>query len=107
MADHEARFKELLALEENWDSYRGRPIDPATVERARPFVNWLEAMGCTPWICPLSDGGLNIERAGKDDYCVEVTPSGRITLYFDEMAAGHAESILQHALDITALRPTA
>lgn len=103
---HEARFAELLALEENWNSYRARRVKPATVDAARPFVNWLEAMGCTPWVCPLSDGGLNIERAGVDDYTVEVCPSGALTLHFDELTAEQAGTILQHAFNMGALKRT-
>ena len=36
--DHEQRIAELLALEKGWNSYGADPINPAAVERMRPFL---------------------------------------------------------------------
>ena len=58
-------FQRLLALPDNWDSYGAPKIDPATVERARA---WLDGGN----VVPCSDGGVQLEwhSEGVD---VEVT----------------------------------
>lgn len=88
MSDQNAdeRLTELLALEENWNSYRGRPVDKAVAERVRSFFPLVDKLGLNPWICPLSDGGLQIERAGRDDYSVEFAPDGMASVYFDGLS---------------------
>ena len=84
--DMDERLAELLALEENWDGYRGRPIDRACAERVRALFPLIAKLGLSPWICPMSDGGLQIERAGTDDYSVEFAPDGTASVYFDGLS---------------------
>jgi hypothetical protein len=74
------RLAELLALEENWNSYQGRPVDRAVAERVRAVFPLLAELGLDPWISPLSDGSLQIERAGTDDYAVEFHCDGTASI---------------------------
>jgi hypothetical protein len=97
------RLAELLALEENWNSYRGRPIDRAVAERVRAFFPLVAKLGLDPWICPLSDGSLQIERAGTDDYCIEFRPDGSASVYFDGLSDKDALGLVGLFAQIKAL----
>jgi len=93
----EDRIAKLLALEEGWDSYRGRPIDPMCIERARPFLKLLGEYGMSPWITPLSDGGVLIERAVTDDYQIEFKTDGTAAFCCDGINDHAAMDILMQA----------
>jgi hypothetical protein len=97
------RLAELLALEENWNSYRGRPVDRAVAERVRAFFPLVAKLGLDPWICPLSDGSLQIERAGTDDYCIEFRPDGSASVYCDGLSDRDALGLLSMFAQLKAL----
>ncbi len=64
-----ARFAELLALEQGWNSHGGRPIDPANVSIAGRFLaTVMDPSTPAPIIVPTGGGGLQLEwhRAGLD-----------------------------------------
>lgn len=50
----------LAALEENWDSYGARPIDPRCIEYALFFIQTMPPGTWTP--VPCSDGSIQLER---------------------------------------------
>lgn len=80
---------ELLALPENWNSYRARPVDPRAVERALELL-WaiMPEDGPLPVIVPTHGGGIQLEwhRTGAD-LEVEVTPGGSAHVYFEDPEA--------------------
>jgi hypothetical protein len=88
------RLEELLALQENWNSYRALPIDRTVAERVRRFFPLAERLGLSPWICPVSDGGLNVERAGIDDWSAEFSPNGTASVYFDGLSDSDALALV-------------
>lgn len=89
------RLAELLALEAGWNGYRAPPIDRACAERVRAFFPLAAELGLQPWVCPLNDGGLQIERTGPDDWCVEFHPDGTASLNLDVPTDADAASLLR------------
>lgn len=56
----------LAKLEENWDSYGAKPIDPNVLEHAN-YILWAMPSWWTP--VPCSDGSIQLERhAGGMDF---------------------------------------
>jgi hypothetical protein len=97
------RLAELLALRENWNSYHARPIDPGCAERVRAMFPLLEKLGLNPWISPLSDGSLQIERAGTDDYCIEFNRDGTASVSFDGVTDADALGFVSQFAMVSAL----
>lgn len=57
-----ARIRELLELEQGWDTYDGEPIDPTTAGYALKLLSRVRtAMTPEPVVVPLSNGGLQFE----------------------------------------------
>jgi hypothetical protein len=62
-------FADLLTLPANWDSYRAKPIDEPTVQKALELLDLLLGNNSpAPSVVPLASGGLQVEwhRAGQD-----------------------------------------
>lgn len=84
------RVSQLGDLEEGWDSYGARPVDPeaaaATVEF---FFNFFGQATPQPAIVPTSRGGIQLEwhRAGAD-LEVEIESPARLRVFFEEEGAG-------------------
>jgi len=92
---HEQRIEALAALEDGWNSYRAPPIDRGCLERVRPFVAFLEDFGGSPWITPMSCGGVAVERCCPDDYMVEIETGGTVNLSFMDLSDADAFRLLQ------------
>ena len=88
------RLAELLALENNWDSYGARTI---SVDLARTALDLLEFLMSSsvplPDIVPTSSGGLQLEwHIGSRHFEVEiVTPALSIAYYLDAEVEGDEE----------------
>ena len=75
----------LSQIQENWDSYNGKPPAPKAINtaieliEALPFEN--EDMPI-PSVVPTSEGGLQIEWSGEErELEVEIRPSGPIEIF--------------------------
>lgn len=75
-----AEIAQLERLEENWDSYGSRPIQPAAVNGAIRFIFAIPAkLVPAPHISPIPGGGIGFHwRMAGRDLEIEVTPSGTI-----------------------------
>jgi hypothetical protein len=73
---------ELRVLQENWDTFGGRPIAEEAIATAKALR-----------YVPLVDGGLQIELyAGLVELEIEVNPEGVVTSIFWELARNPKES---------------
>lgn len=99
----EARLTELLALEENWNSYHAKPIAPACAERVRKFYPLMETLGLQPWVTPDVHGGLTIECGRTDDYSIEFDPDGTVAVWFDGLSDADAWAFVGLFAQLTAL----
>lgn len=107
MTRADERLAELLALEDGWNSYGSPAVDRAVAERVRAIFPLAAKLDLSPWICPLSDGSLQIERAGTDDYCVEFHRDGTASVYFDGLTDKDALGFLSQFALVTALNRAA
>jgi hypothetical protein len=65
-------FADLITLEPNWDSYRGKAIEGAVINRAMTLLDaLLKPASPPPSIVPLSSGGLQVEWH-RDDRDLEI-----------------------------------
>lgn len=85
------RFDQLASLEEDWDGYRARSIDPLALRRAEQIVQ--AALGerlPSPDILPIPDGGVQLEwTAGPVELELEVQPGlGAVVFVCDDDASG-------------------
>jgi hypothetical protein len=56
------KISELAQLEENWDTYNSRPIQPAAIEQASGALDFLSSIDLPPpQIFPVPGGGLQLE----------------------------------------------
>lgn len=63
-----ADFEKLRELKEGWDSYGGKPIDPACIAKAKDL--YFQMYG--DWsVVPCSDGSVQLEQH-KDGLDIEV-----------------------------------
>jgi hypothetical protein len=81
-----ARFRELLTLDEGWDTYGSPPIDRNMVDQA-VVCAWALGRNITaaPWIVPTSVGGVQLEWHG-DERTIEITfnPRQQPNLYIED-----------------------
>ena len=80
----DARIAKLSKLEENWNGYHAKPIDPATLERAKPFALALIEAGEPQFICPQSDGGVDVSD-NDTHISFELRPDGTATLLLENL----------------------
>ncbi|MGA2254556.1 MAG: hypothetical protein ABSG53_07845 [Thermoguttaceae bacterium] len=79
-----AEISELVKLEESWDSYGARPIDPHCVEAtANLFLPIFNSDTPRPSVVPINRGGIQLEwhRAGTD-LEIEIEPPERLHVFF-------------------------
>ncbi|MHB1034035.1 MAG: hypothetical protein ACYC35_11660 [Pirellulales bacterium] len=84
------RITELGNLEENWDSYGARPIDPrCAVATADLLLSLLDATTPKPFIVPTTRGGIQLEwhRAGAD-LEIRIESPARWNVYFEDQREG-------------------
>jgi hypothetical protein len=83
------RLQQLAALEENWDSYGARPLDPAALRTAQEIIEQaLTWPAPAPRIFPVPDGGIQLEwRAGPVELELEIEPTGSAVFVCDDAAA--------------------
>lgn len=85
-----AEIAELGQLNENWDSYGARRIDPRCVEAA---VNLLHAVldvaTPRPTVVPTSRGGVQLEwHRGGIDLEIEIQSPARMNVFFEDEQEG-------------------
>ena len=80
-----ARINKLLRLESDWNGYGALPIDHEVVERVQGFLSRLEEDQLPGFICPTSDGGIQIEYGNIMAYHnyleIEFLPNGLLEFY--------------------------
>lgn len=70
------RLNSLLQLPDNWNGYGERAVTPAAVAAALKLLGG-NLSAPTPWVVPLSSGGLQIEwHADTIDLEIEIPSSG-------------------------------
>ncbi len=69
---------ELSLLENNWNSYGGKPITKLALVRADLLLKALQAIQAVePFICPCNDGGIQLEwHRNGFDIEIEIAPDG-------------------------------
>jgi hypothetical protein len=83
MGNFDQKIKGLLDpihnLEDDWDSYGGKPVTLAALETAYNFLNLLfELRFPTPTIVPTSNGGLVLEWTKPDfELSFDIAPNGK------------------------------
>jgi hypothetical protein len=81
-------LRELLLLEENWNSYGAKRVAPAAIVAALVLVD--RTMGSTtpaPAVVPTVRGGVQLEwHVGSADLEVAVSPEGRYSVFFADAA---------------------
>jgi len=84
------RISDLGSLEEGWDSYGARPVDPQCAVAAVDFLlTMLDATTPTPSIVPTKRGGIQLEwhRAGAD-LEIEIESPARLHVFFEDQQTG-------------------
>ena len=82
-------------LEENWDSYGARPIDPRCAETTTNLLlSVLDSGTPKPSVVPTSRGGIQLEwhRAGVD-LEIEIESPDRVNVFFEDHREGTEEEI--------------
>ncbi len=82
-------------LEENWDSYGARPIDPRCAEATTNLLlSVLDPGTPKPCVVPTNRGGIQLEwhRAGVD-LEVEIESPAQVHVFFEDHRAGTEEEI--------------
>ncbi len=85
-----AKISELGNLEENWDSYGARPIDPrCALATTRLLLSLLDSRTPKPCVVPTARGGIQLEwhRAGAD-LEVRIESPTRCEVYFEDHREG-------------------
>lgn len=79
----EERFTALFKLEQGWDSYNARPIDPMLVEDGLRIAALALAAGrLLPIVVPTVAGGVQLEwHAVDEDLEIEVVSPGRYRVF--------------------------
>lgn len=85
-----ARLRELLQLEDGWDSYGARALQRYLVEAGLRFVEpLLSADVDAPHLVPTSRGGIQFEwHVGNRELEIEVVGSDRFELFFEDEDTG-------------------
>jgi hypothetical protein len=84
---------ELLALEEDWDSYGANRISPKACERTLALLDAIMTDDtAAPQVAPLSCGGIQLEWH-QDGYDIEIgiQDEGQPSVYCDEPGAQEGE----------------
>ncbi len=80
---------ELLALPENWDSYRGARVNQKAAQTSLEVLMALGNAIATPKIVPTPGGGVQLEwRKDRFELEIEVTPVGRLLVGLDDPDGG-------------------
>lgn len=90
-----ARISELGELEDDWDSYGARPVDPHCAAAAADLLlSFLGPSAPKPSIVPTSRGGIQLEwhRAGAD-LEIEIESPARFYVSFEDERAGEEKEI--------------
>jgi hypothetical protein len=78
------QLHELLGLQEGWNSYGARQIDPEAVEAALKILVLANWRGPLPRVSPTPRGGVEIEWGGDEDGVeIECRPDGSVTALVD------------------------
>jgi hypothetical protein len=79
------QLERLANLEENWDSYGGRPVSPRAVWRSvELIVRILESNADAPSIVPTSEGGIQLEwHPTEADLELIIHPDGTVDAYLE------------------------
>lgn len=74
------KLKGLARLEENWDSYGSRPINPCAYERAAEILKHTASCGmAVPDIFPVSGGGVQLEwENARHELEIGILPNGEM-----------------------------
>ena len=80
----------FVELENNWDSYGGRPVHESVAQAAADLLSRLaRPFTAEPTVVPTSGGGIQIEwRTSKVDLEIEFASAGRISALFENRATG-------------------
>ena len=90
-----AKISELGNLEEGWDSYGARPVDPQCAVAAVEFLLYvLDASLPKPSIVPTNRGGIQLEwhRAGAD-LEIEIESPTRLHVFFEDEQDGREDEV--------------
>jgi hypothetical protein len=81
---------QLLVLPPNWDSYGGRPVDPANVWAVWELLkNIMTDAFPIPSIVPTSQGGVQVEwHVGNVNLEIESRTPGRFFVSFEDARTG-------------------
>ena len=90
-----AEIGELGRLEENWDSYGGKRVDPCCIEAAVSLLrSVLDAATSKPSVVPTSRGGIQLEwHRGGIDLEVEIESPPRMNVSFADEQEGVQEEL--------------
>lgn len=82
----------LMALEENWDSYGGRALLPATARQALQLLARLCDLGLpAPRLVPTAPGGVQFEWDVEGvELELELAPGGAMMAIFDDRDRGES-----------------
>jgi len=89
------KISELGELEEGWDSYGARPVDPRCAAATAEFVlNLLDGNTPKPAIVPTARGGIQLEwhRAGAD-LEIEIESPAKFHVFFEDEQTGEEREI--------------
>jgi len=84
------KISELGDLDEDWDSYGARPIDPrCAMTAAEIILNLMDSETPAPAIVPTSGGGIQMEwhRAGAD-LEIEIQSPTKVEVFFEDERTG-------------------
>jgi hypothetical protein len=81
---------ELGRLEENWDSYGARRIDPHCIEAAANLLRAvMNAATPMPSVVPTNRGGIQLEwHRGGIDLEIEIESPTRMNVFFEDEREG-------------------
>ena len=88
-------ISELGDLEENWNSYGGRPVDPQCAVKTIIFLlSMLDADTPMPIIVPTNRGGIQLEwhRSGVD-LEIEIESISRLHVFFADEESGEESEV--------------
>ena len=67
------RLESFKELEENWDSYGGKPISPAAIATAEKMLKGF-------FVCPISDGTIAISF-GDEEWTFKIDEGGDVYVH--------------------------
>ena len=90
-----AKISELGDLEEDWDSYGARPVDPqCAIATVTLLLSVFDSSTPKPSIVPTSRGGIQLEwhRAGAN-LEIEIESPSRFHVFFEDEQAGKESEV--------------